>query len=128
MKKNFFIIIFFVFFSSLLQTKSYAYSSDPKQFIAEIVAEAKKILVESNSKEFKSKKLSEIALKTVDINGLAYYTLGKKRKELSKEELEKRLKTRASDQEESIKKRLSHSIYELENCLKYDFVFLTFLA
>ena len=88
MKKNFFIIIFFVFFSSLLQTKSYAYSSDPKQFIAEIVAEAKKILVESNSKEFKSKKLSEIALKTVDIEGIGYYTLGSYRKGLSEKQLE----------------------------------------
>ena len=52
MKKNFFIIIFFLF--SLTQ-KSYGYSSDPKQFITEIVDEAKKILVDSNSKEFKTK-------------------------------------------------------------------------
>ena len=87
MKKNFFIIIFFILFTSLLQTKSYAYSSDPKQFIAEIVTEAKKILVESNSKEFKSKKLSEIALKTVDIEGIGYYTLGSYRKGLSEEQL-----------------------------------------
>jgi len=87
MKKNFFIIIFFVFFACLFQTKSYAYSSDPKQFISEIVTEAKKILVESNSKEFKTKKLSEIALKTVDIDGIGYYTLGSYRKNLSEEQL-----------------------------------------
>ena len=84
MKKNFFIIIFFLF--SLTQ-KSYGYSSDPKQFISEIVDEAKKILVDSNSKEFKTKKLSEMALKTVDIKGVAYYSIGKYRKDLNEEQL-----------------------------------------
>ena len=55
MKKNFFIIVFFIFFTVVLENKSYAYSSDPKQFISEIVDEAKKILAESNSKEFKTR-------------------------------------------------------------------------
>ena len=84
MKKNFFIIIFFLF--SLTQ-KSYGYSSDPKQFITEIVDEAKKVLIDSNSKEFKTKKLSEMALKTVDIKGVAYYSIGKFRKNLSEDQL-----------------------------------------
>ena len=84
MKKNFFIIIFFLF--SLTQ-KSYGYSSDPKQFITEIVDEAKKVLIDSNSKEFKTKKLSEIALKTVDIKGVAYYSIGKYRKNLNEGQL-----------------------------------------
>ena len=89
MKKNFFIIVFFIFFTVVLTNKSYAYSSDPKQFISEIVDEAKKILVESNSKEFKTKNLSELALKTVDIKGIGYYTLGNYRKKLSDEQMEK---------------------------------------
>ena len=80
MKKIFFITIFLIF--SLTQ-KSYSYSNDPKQFISEIVEEAKTILIESNTKEFKNKKLSEMALKTVDIEGVAYYSLGKYRKELN---------------------------------------------
>ena len=84
MKKNFFIIIFFLF--SLTQ-KSYGYSSDPKQFITEIVDEAKKVLVDSNTKEFKTKKLSEMALRTVDIKGVAYYSIGKYRKNLNDEQL-----------------------------------------
>ena len=88
MKKNFFIIVFFVFIISILPNKSNAYSSDPKQFISEIVAEAKKILVETNSQEFKTKKLSEMALKTVDIIGIGYYTLGNYRKELSDDQKE----------------------------------------
>ena len=88
MKKKFFIIIFLIF---SLSQKSYGYSSDPKQFISEIVDEAKKILVETNTKEFKTKKLSEMALKTVDIKGVAYYSIGKYRKNLNDEQLKEYL-------------------------------------
>ncbi len=84
MKKNFFITIFILL---AFTQKSFAYSSDPKEFIAEIVDEAKKILIASNSKDFKTKKLSEMALKTVDIKGVAYYSLGKYRKGLKEEDL-----------------------------------------
>ena len=88
MKKIFFIFIFLVFG---LAQKSFAYSSDPKQFIQEIVDEAKKILVATNTKEFKTKNLSEIALKTVDIKGVAYYSLGGYRKSLNEDQLKKYL-------------------------------------
>ena len=88
MKKNFFIIIFFIFG---LTQESFSYSSDPKQFIQEIVDEAKKVLVDSNTKEFKTKKLSELALKTVDIKGVAYYSLGSYRKEFSDEQMKEYL-------------------------------------
>ena len=88
MKKNYFIIIFFIF--GLIQN-SFAYSSDPKQFIQEVVDEVKKVLAGTNSKEFKTKKLSEMALKTVDIKGVAYYSLGNYRKELSDEQLKEYL-------------------------------------
>jgi len=88
MKKNFFIIIFFIFG---LTQQSFSYSSDPKQFIQEIVDEAKKVLVDSNTKEFKTKKLSEMALKTVDIKGVAYYSLGSYRKEFSDEQMKEYL-------------------------------------
>ena len=88
MKKNFFIIIFFIFG---LTQKSFSYSSDPKQFVQEIVDEAKKVLVDSNTKEFKTKKLSELALKTVDIKGVAYYSLGSYRKEFSDEQMKEYL-------------------------------------
>ena len=81
MKKNFFIIIFLIF--SLTQN-CFAYSSDPQQFINEIVIEAKKVLVATNTKEFKEKKLEEIAKETADIKGIGFYTLGKYRKNLKK--------------------------------------------
>ena len=89
MKKKIFIIVFFVFFSFITPNKSNAYSSDPKQFIAEIVSEAKKILVETNSQEFKTKELSKIAMETVDITGIGYYTLGNYRDDLSDDQKEK---------------------------------------
>jgi len=91
MKKKIFIIVFVVFFGFILPNKSNAYSSDPKQFISEIVDETKKILVKTNSQAFKTTKLSEMALETVDIKGIGYYTLGSYRKELSDDQLEEYL-------------------------------------
>ena len=88
MKKNFFIIIFFIFG---LAQKSFAYSSDPKQFIQEVVDEAKQVLIATNSKEYKTKKLSEMALQTVDIKGVAYYSLGNYRKTLNEEQMKEYL-------------------------------------
>jgi len=88
MKKNFFTTAFFIL---LLTSKSYSYSSDPKKFISEIVEEAKQILVDTNSKEFKTKKLSEVALRTVDIKGIGYYSLGKYRKSLNEDQLKEYL-------------------------------------
>ena len=88
MKKKFFISII-LFFG--LAHKSFAYSSDPKQFITEIVDEAKEILIATNTKEFRTKKLSEIALKSVDIKGVAYYSLGSYRKKLNDEQMKEYL-------------------------------------
>jgi len=88
MKKIFFIIIFLIIG---LTQKTFAYSSDPKQFVSEVIAETKKILMETNTKEYKTKKLSEMALETVDIKGVAYYSLGNYRKELNDEQLKEYL-------------------------------------
>ena len=88
MKKIFFIIIFLIIG---LTQKTFAYSSDPKQFVSEVIAETKKILMETNTKEYKTKKLSEMALKTVDIKGVAYYSIGNYRKELNEEQMKEYL-------------------------------------
>ena len=82
-----FLLLFLIFTST--QKKVVAYSSDPEKFIGEIIDEAKVILSSSSSQDIKAEQLSKIALKTVDVKGLAYYTLGKKRKEISTEELKK---------------------------------------
>lgn len=89
MKRNFFIfcLSFLVLFLSF--NNAFANSSDPKQFIQEIVDEAKEILVDSNSDKYKSDKLSAIALATVDINGVGFYTLGSYRKDLTEEQKKK---------------------------------------
>jgi len=87
MKKENLFFTYFILILLLIPFKSFAYSSDPQEFISEIVIEAKKILVKSNGREFRVAKLSEIALKTVDIKGIGSYTLGKYRKELSEDEL-----------------------------------------
>jgi phospholipid transport system substrate-binding protein len=84
MKKNFFLTLFIIF---ALTQKSFAYSNDPKEFITEIVEEAKSILVKTNTKEFKTQKLSEMALKTVDIKGVAFYSLGKYKRNLTDKQL-----------------------------------------
>ena len=84
--KNKIFFIFFLTISFIIPNKAYSYSSDPEKFISEIVLEAKQILIESNSKDFKTKKLSEIASKTVDIDGIGIYTLGSYAKKLSAEQ------------------------------------------
>ena len=89
MKKKIFIILFFSLF--LFSVKGHAYSSDPKEFITEIVNEAKKILVKTNSKDIKTSKLSEIAKETVDIEGIGYYSIGRYKKNLSEEQLKEYL-------------------------------------
>jgi phospholipid transport system substrate-binding protein len=86
MKKNFLIfftnfLLLFLFLSSAT-----ADSSNPEKFIQEIVDEAKKILVKTNTAEYKAEKLTEIALATVDIKGVGLYTLGSYRKDLTEEQ------------------------------------------
>ena len=86
MKRNFFIFCVNFLLFLLFLNNATASSSDPKQFIQEIVDEAKEILVDSNSDKYKSDKLTEIALATVDINGVGFYTLGSYRKDLTEEQ------------------------------------------
>ena len=85
MKEKF--LIFFVsilFFS--ISNNTFANDSDPKIFIKEIVDEAKKILVDSNSPEYKTEKLTDLARTKVDIKGIGLYTLGSYRKKLNEEQ------------------------------------------
>ena len=81
MKKNFLIFFANIFLLCLFFNYAKADSSDPTKFIQEIVDEAKKILVATNSPEYKAEKITEIALATVDIKGVGLYTLGSYRKD-----------------------------------------------
>ena len=86
MKKNFLIFFVNLLLCLLFLNNAAAGSSDPEKFIQEIVDEAKKILINTNSPEYKAEKLTEIALVTVDIKGVGLYTLGSYRKDLSDEQ------------------------------------------
>ena len=78
MKKYRLIIILILFF---FQTSLFSYSSDPKEFVAELVNEAISKLSDKNlNKDQKSKFIEKIALENIDINALSLYTLGELRK------------------------------------------------
>ena len=63
------------------QTSLLAYSSDPKEFVTELVNEAISKLSDKNiNKEEKAIFIEKIALENVDINALGLYTLGELRK------------------------------------------------
>ena len=87
MRKKFLIFFVNILFLSIASIAVSENSSDPKGFIQEIVDDAKKILVATNSSEYKTEKLIEIAKAKVDIRGIALYSLGSYRKQLSKNEL-----------------------------------------
>ena len=91
MKRTLLSFLAFLLVSTSLEIKAVAYNSDPQQFISEIIDEAKVILSSGHSQEIKAEKLSEIALKTVDIKGVAFYSLGKYRKSLNDEQLKEYL-------------------------------------
>ena len=79
----FLFILFFSFSTSIL-----AYSSNPREFVDELVNEAINVLSDKNlNKEQKSVFVEKIALENVDIKALALYTLGVLRKSSSDEDI-----------------------------------------
>jgi len=60
-----------------------AFSLEPKEFVQQTVDSAAKALDQSLSKELKIAKLKAIAMKSVDIKGIGFYSLGKHRKNIS---------------------------------------------
>ena len=79
-----FLILILVFF----HTSLFAYSSDPKEFIAELINDAIEKLSDKNlNKDQKAEFISKVALENVDINALGLYTLGELRKSSKKEEI-----------------------------------------
>ena len=79
----FFISIFFLFQSSLV-----AYSSNPKDFVNELVADAITKLADKNlNKDQKIIFVEKVALENVDIKALSLYTLGELRKSSNEEDI-----------------------------------------
>ena len=74
-----------VFFSITFNS----FSIEPDIFVQSTVNRASKLLGEDITKNEKIEKLKLIAKETVDIRGIGFYTLGKKRKSLNEKEKKK---------------------------------------
>ena len=74
----------------LFQTSLMAYSSNPKEFVNELVNEAISKLSDKNlNSDEKANFIKEIALENVDIGALGLYTLGELRKSSDEQTLNK---------------------------------------
>ena len=86
--KKIVIFLLIILFSYSYSAKIFAYSSDPEQFINELVTDAiEKLSNKDLTKDQKADFISEIALENVDINALGLYTLGEIRKSSEKEDV-----------------------------------------
>ena len=83
------LIKYFLFFFILLSLNNNAFSKDPSALINEIVDEAALILSSEDPVESKIIKLNAIAERSVDINGIGMYTLGKYRKQIDDDQKSK---------------------------------------
>ena len=80
------IFLFILFFS--ISTSIFAYSTNPREFVDELVNEAIDILSDKNlNEEQKIAFVEKIALENVDIKALGLYTLGVLRKSSSNEDI-----------------------------------------
>ena len=82
-------IKFLVILISFLIIPKYSFSIEPNIFVQSTVNRASQILSDDISKSEKIEKLKQVAIDTVDIKGIGFYTLGKYRKELSDAQKEK---------------------------------------
>ena len=80
-------IIFIILISFSISKPTYA--KNPSALIKEIVDQASMILSSDDPVESKIIKLNDIAERSVDINGIGMYTLGKYRKSISEEDKSK---------------------------------------
>ena len=80
-------ILFFLFVLNLY-TYAIPYSTDPREFVNELVNDAINKLSDKNlTNEEKSKYIEKIAIENVDIKALSLYTLGELRKSSEKKDL-----------------------------------------
>ena len=84
------IVVYLISVLFFFQSHLLAYSTDPKEFISELVSEAIGKLSDKNlNKSEKSIFIEKVALENIDINALALYTLGEIRKSSDKDTLVK---------------------------------------
>ena len=80
---------YLIFFLFLLNFSNISSAKDPSDLINEIVDEAANILSSEDPVESKIIKLNAIAERSVDIDGIGMYTLGKYRKIINEEQKSK---------------------------------------
>ena len=89
MKKISLILVLLILFTSNISFAN-TYSSDPQNFVKELVTDVTNKLSDKNiSKEEKAKFIEKVAIENVDINALGLYTLGELRKSADKSSLVK---------------------------------------
>ena len=82
---------FFLIFFLYLTSSTNVFSIEPDVFVQSTVNRASKVLSENLSKDEKIDELKKIAKEKDDINGIGFYTLGKVRKTLDKDQKAKYL-------------------------------------
>ena len=80
--------VFLTFIFLIINTPLFAYSSDSKEFVQELVTDAIEKLSDKNlTKDEKAKFIEEVAIENVDIYALGLYTLGELRKSSNESDL-----------------------------------------
>ena len=80
--------VYFIFLFFLFQSAIFAYSSNPKDFVDELVSDAISKLADKNLNEDQKKIFIEkLATENVDINALGLYTLGELRKSSKEDDI-----------------------------------------
>tara|TARA_B100000282_G_scaffold281878_1_gene244230 strand:+ start:146 stop:742 length:597 start_codon:yes stop_codon:yes gene_type:complete len=80
--------VFLTFIFLIINSPLFAYSSDPKEFVQELVAEAIEKLSDKNlTNDEKAKFVEKVAIENVDIKALGLYTLGELRKSSNESDL-----------------------------------------
>ena len=83
------VLKFLIFFIICVNSKNITYAKSPSDLINGIVDEAASILSSEDPVESKIIKLNSIAERSVDINGIGMYTLGKYRKIIDEDQKSK---------------------------------------
>ena len=86
MKKIFTLTIFLIF---IFSNFSKVYSIEADVFVQSTVNRAAKTLGGNFTKDERIEKLKQIAIETVDINAIGFYSLGAHRKSLTEEQINK---------------------------------------
>ena len=82
--------VFLISIFLIINSPLFAYSSDPKELVQELVTDAIEKLSDKNlTKDEKAKFIEQVAIENVDINALGLYTLGELRKSSNESDLMK---------------------------------------